>query len=102
MAVYDKTKHYYFGFEVKHTENTYSGQYKNLDNEELKNVMDYQYSSRKNVSVLYRGTSFKTPEEMYYINISDFLKTVDEYRDKDKAMDILTKELPVRDLIKEE
>ena len=99
LTVYDKTRHYYFGFEVKHTENPYSGQYKNLENEELRNVMDYQYGGRKNVSVLYRGSSFKTSEEIYYINISDFLKAVDEYKDMDKAMDILTKDLPVRDLV---
>ncbi len=80
----------YAVFEVKHTENPYSGQYKNLENEELKNVMDYQYSSRKNVSVLYRGSSFKTPEEIYYVNISDFLKAADEYRDMDMVMDLLT------------
>ena len=102
MTVYDKTKHYYFGFEVKHTENPYSNQYKNLENEELRNVMDYQYNGKKNVSVLYRGSSFKTPEEIYYINISDFLKAVDEYKDMDKAMDLLTKNLPIKDLVKEE
>lgn len=102
LTVYDKTMHYYFGFEVKHTDNPYSGQYKNLENEDLRKVMDYQYSTRKNVSVLYRGSSFKTPEEIYYINISDFLKTVDEYRNMDKAMEQLTKDLPVRELVKEE
>ena len=102
LTVFDKTEHCYFGFEVKHTDNPYSNQYKNLENEELRNVMDYQYSCRKNVSVLYRGASFKTPEGIYYINISDFLKTVDEYKNMDKAMDMLTKDLPVRDLIKEE
>ena len=102
LTVYDKTKHYYYGFEIKHTENPYSNQYKNLENEELKDVMDYQYNGMKNISVLYRGASFKTPEEIYYINISDFLKKVDEYKDMDKAMAQLTINLPVRDLIKEE
>ena len=102
LTVYDKKNQYYFGFEVKHTDNPYSGQYKNLKNEELKEVMDYQYSYRKNVSVLYRGSSFGTPEGIYYINISDFLKAVDEYKNMDKAMDLLTKDLPIIDLEKEE
>ncbi len=102
LAVYDKTKKYYYGFEVKHTENPYSGQYKNLENEEFKNVMEYQYNGKKNVGVLYRGSSFKTPEEIYYINISDFLKVVDEFKDMNRVMDLLTKNLPVRDLVKEE
>ena len=47
VAVYDKTNNYYYGFEVKHTDIPYSNQYKNLENEELRSVMDYQYGNRK-------------------------------------------------------
>ncbi|MCR4715571.1 MAG: hypothetical protein K5656_00150 [Lachnospiraceae bacterium] len=65
-------------------------------------MRDYQYGCRKIVSVLYRGSSFVTSGGIYYINISDFLKAVDEYKNMDKAMNLLTKDLPVRDLVKEE
>lgn len=102
MLIYDKSRNSYYGFEVKHTNNPYSGQYKNLNNSEITNVLDYQYGERKNVSVLYRGDPFQTVDGVFYLNIADFLRTVDKYRDMDVAMDKLTENLPVRDLEQEE
>jgi virulence-associated protein VapD len=64
--------------------------------------MDYHYGKRAATAVLYKGTSFKTASGTVYLNISDYLKAIYNNKDMNKAIQLLAKDLVVRDLKAEE
>ena len=45
---------------------------------------------------MYRGKPFKSDTGIVYLNIADFLKTINKERDIDKTMDLLSDELEIR------
>lgn len=102
MLIYDRQVNSYFAFEIKHTTEPYSKQYGHLLNENFKELIDYKYGDKENISVLYNGKPFKTPSGVLYLNISDFIKEITRSKDAKSALQSLGKDLPVRDLESEE
>lgn len=98
MLIYNKENNSYYGFEVKHSNESHPEQYKHLMDKELTNVLNYQYGERKNVCVLYRGKPFRTPESIFYLNIADFLKAIDKYKNLEVVFESLSKDLPIKDI----
>lgn len=96
MLVYDKEENRYWGFEVKHTENSCYEQEKHIQNEHLREAIDRQYGSRENVAVLYRGVSFVAPSGTMYFNVTDFMLAVFKYKNMEKVFAELTKDLSVK------
>lgn len=98
MLVYDKTANRYWGFEIKHTTNPHIGQYKNLNNPLLQEIIDMNFGNRQNVCVLYRGESLEAPGGMRFINITDFLCSLHKTKDIHKTMLQLNESLKAVDL----
>ena len=101
MLVCNKDTHEYYAFEIKHSSEAVKEQCKHLLNSEVKEAVDFQFGNRKGVSVLYRGNPFVTTDGICYLNLADFLITLDQYKDIKSTMELLTKDLPVRDLPEE-
>jgi hypothetical protein len=59
--------------------------------------MSNYYGDRKNACILYLGKPFITNIGTVYINITDFLLSIDKQRDMDKVMEELTEGLSVQD-----
>ncbi|MBQ9531582.1 MAG: ATP-binding protein [Eubacterium sp.] len=102
MLIYDKAKNAYFAFEIKHTTTPYSKQYNHLLNENFKEIIDYKYGDKENVSVLYNGVPFDTSSGVLYLNISDFIREITRCGDPKQAIQKLSSDLPIRDLETEE
>ena len=94
MLVYDKKKNIYFAFEFKHTTEPFYLQMKHLLNEKFKEIADQYYGERQGAYVLYRGTPFRDPSGVIYLNINGFLLAVDKHKDIETALDFLTKDIP--------
>lgn len=101
MLVYNKNTHEYYAFEIKHSPEAVKDQCKHLLNPEVREAVDFQFGNRKGVSVLYRGSPFKTTDGICYLNLADFLITLDQNKDIKSTMELLMKDLPVRDLLEE-
>lgn len=101
MLIYDKTENSYFAFEIKHTTEPYIEQCTHLLNEKFKEIIDYKYGNKENVSVLYNGKPFKTSSGVLYLNISDFIKEFAWCKDAKTAMLNLSTDLPMNDLLSE-
>lgn len=99
LLIFDKRQKAYYGFEVKHSMETHPDQYKTLENQEIAEVLNYQYGKRENVAVLYRGPSGLTEDNRVYLNITDFLKSLGETLDIAKTMKKLLAALPHIDYI---
>lgn len=102
MLIYDKADNSYYAFEIKHTTEPYSEQYRHLMNEKFREIVDYKYGDNENVSVLYNGDSFKALSGVVYLNISDFIKEITRCKDAKAAIQNLSDGLPVRNLELEE
>lgn len=97
MLVFNKEDCSYYGFEVKHTsqptisseENDYEGQDKNLINDTFTKIMDADFGKRNGTAVLYNGESFQALNGTIYLNLSDFLLSIDKTKDIDKTMEEL-------------
>ncbi len=98
MLIYDKESNSYWAFEIKHTTESFHKQSQHLENEHFKEIIDRNYGNRENVCVLYNGTSFKTPSDILYLNISDFVKEISRCRDVKTAIQNLTCNLPVKEM----
>lgn len=97
----EENKHY--AFEIKHSEKAvigyndkgvYIGQDKHLLNDEFKEGAERCFGVRKGAFVLYNGEAFIAPTETIYLNMVDFLKSVDKTHDINKTIADLTKSLP--------
>lgn len=97
MLIQNKESGEYYAFEIKHSKKAIEDQCKHLINEEVKEVVDKQYKERKNVCVLYRGDPFSAPNGVTYLNVNQFLLTLDKYRDIEKTMNELTQGLEKRE-----
>lgn len=102
MLIYDSQQNSYWGFEIKHTDKPFSGQVKHLKNEEFTNVLNYFYGDRNGVAVLYRGESFRSETGCLYLNLTDFMLSLDKYGNVAKTMQEITHDLKVRNLVEEE
>ena len=102
MLIYDKVANSYFAFEIKHTSEAYSEQRNHLLNEKFREIIDYKYGGKENVSVLYNGNPFVDSSGVVYLNISDFVKEIARCKDSKTAMQNLSRNLPVRTLEAEE
>lgn len=94
MLIYSHHHNKYWGFEIKHTTNFFSGQDKHLVNPFIRNLIDSKYGKRENVCVLYRGESGVSPTGTIYLNISEFLKKIHLYKDMDRVFCDMCKNLP--------
>lgn len=98
MLVYDKSANSYYAFEIKHTSEPSSEQYKHLMNENFMEIIDYMYGNKENVAVLYNGKPFKVSNGVVYLNIADFVKEIAYNKDFKEVMYNLCKDLEIRDL----
>lgn len=95
MLIYDKVDDKYWFFEIKHTTAPFHIQEKYLLNPQITEVLDKNYGSCENACVLYSGTPFITDTGTFYLNIADFLMTVDKYKDMDRVMESLIKNMRI-------
>lgn len=102
MLIYDKVANSYFAFEIKHTSQAYSGQRNHLLNKKFREIIDYKYGDKENVSVLYNGNPFADTSGVIYLNISDFVKEIARCKDARTAIQNLCSDLPLRNLEAEE
>jgi GTPase SAR1 family protein len=86
MLIYDTENNQYWAFEIKHSIQSVTTQTKHLQNETIKEIVDENWGNREVVAVLYRGKTFKSDSNTYYINITDFSLAINQYRDIKKAM----------------
>jgi len=98
MIIYNTDTHSHYGFEVKHTKTPHVNQYKNLKNNHINQVIESNYGRCDGLSVLYRGDSFKTSDSLVYLNVAEFLKAIDHYKNAEQAMGSLLKDLPTKTL----
>lgn len=89
MLVYDKQDNKHWIFEIKHTMNPYIDQEKHLSNEFFRNITEQKFGNCVGKAVLYRGKNFVSDTNTQYLNISDFLISVNSNRN----MDFVYKEL---------
>lgn len=96
MIITDSAKNVHYAFEIKHTSNIYlgegdtlGGQAKNLVNTTYLYLTEKYYGKRKMSFVLYNGVATKIREDLYYLNIVDFLITLDKVKELDKALTLL-------------
>ena len=81
MLVHDVGKGSYWAFEIKHSKEACEQQVKYLENSRIQEVVDAQFGMRENVCVLYRGNPFKNSNGTVYLNIKDFLCSLEETKD---------------------
>ncbi len=60
-------------FEVKHTENIFEGQYKNLIDEEKCRMTEHKYGTITKKTVLYRGED-TVVDGIHYVNVTEYLE----------------------------
>ena len=95
MLVCDRFRGRYWGFEVKHTSNPFYGHEKHLLNDEFGYLISQRFGYRENIAVLYNGGSFVNADTgCNYLNLTDFMLSVDKHKDMYKVFDELTKDLP--------
>jgi len=102
MLIHDKNEGGYYGFEIKHTSEPGTYQEKHLTDSFIKEIVDSNFGERKNVSVLYRGSPFKSESGTLFLNITDFSLSVDKHKNIQLAINELSLNLPVVDLAKYE
>jgi hypothetical protein len=98
MLIFDHEKCRCRGFEIAYTTQPFAWQERHLQNEMFREIIDHEYGERESVCVLYLGESFALPSGTIYLNITDFLMSVERYHDMDQVFDELTQDLPVREL----
>ena len=98
MLIYDKTANNYYGFEIKHTANPFVNQEKHLQNNMFFDVLEQNFGNRENVCVLYRGIPFQGSSGTYFLNVSDFLRSVNDTSNIQKSLSNLTQNLPIYDV----
>ena len=81
MLVYDKQQNCCWGFEIDYSAQASPLQYKNLADQRLLDAVNYMYGEIKGLCVLYNGKPFKTDSGIAYLNLSDFLKHINDYKD---------------------
>ena len=98
MLIYDRKKDSYTAFEIKHTNQPYSEQYKHLLNPDFQDVADRKYGDKENTCVLYNGSTFSTPQGVTYLNLSDFVEEITRRKDVAETIQHLCRDIPVKDL----
>lgn len=98
MIVHDYDTDSNWAFEVKHNSNVHTKQYRHLLRKDLEMAVQNHFGKRKGAAVLFNGDSFKDITGIYYFNISDFLRTVGQYKNMDRTFDVLSEGLAVKDV----
>ena len=98
MLVRDKKEKLYWAFEVKHTDVVTSRQGRHLLRKDLEEAIEFQFGKKKNVAILYNGGAFQDKSGIVYLNVSDFLLSVDKNRDMEKVFFELSNGIPIHDL----
>lgn len=98
MLIYDRKRDSYTAFEIKHTNQPYSEQYKHLLNPDFQDTADRKYGDKENACVLYNGSTFSTPQGVTYLNLSDFVKEITRRKDVAETIQHLCRDIPVKDL----
>ena len=113
MLIYDCNNDCHYAFEVKHSnkavvgyneQGDYVGQDKHLLKDDIKRGIADNFGICKGNFVLYNGEGLVSPRETYYVNISDFLKSLDDTHDIEMTIRELTLNLQIKketDLIDE-
>ena len=86
MLVYDKQDNKHWLFEIKHTTNSCIEQEKHFSNEYFQDVIAEKYGTCVAKCVLYRGENFISNTNALYINMSDFLISVNMNKNMDFAL----------------
>ncbi|MBQ1865964.1 MAG: hypothetical protein II151_03475, partial [Bacteroidales bacterium] len=95
MLVYDCNKNFHYAFEVKHSskavvgydsQGKYISQDRHLPDEEISSEIKRNFGRCKGNIVLYDGEGLVSQKETYYINITDFLRTIDETHDIEETI----------------
>ena len=86
MLVYDKQDNKHWLFEIKHTTNSCIEQEKHFSNEYFQDVISEKYGTCVAKCVLYRGENFISNTNALYINMSDFLISVNMNKNMDFAL----------------
>ena len=86
MLVYDKQDNKHWLFEIKHTKNPCIEQEKHFSNESFRAVIEEKYGTCVAKCVLYRGENFISNTDAQYINISDFLISINTNKNMDFAL----------------
>ena len=102
MLVYNRQVKEYYAFEIKHSREAIPEQCESLAHPELREIMDKNFHKRACACVLYLGNSFVTTDGVAYLNIADFLAALDLCKNLESAVELLTRNLEVKDLAAEE
>ena len=103
MLVCNCYKKHHYAFEVKHSSKAvvgynpkgdYIGQDKHLLNEDFNGEARRNFGECKGNFVLYNGTGLVSPRGTYYINIKDFLCSIDETHNLEETVSRITTNLP--------
>ncbi len=103
MIVWLSEENTHYAFEIKHSDKAvigynnkgvYIGQDKHLLNKDFQDGAEKCFGACKGRFVLYNGMSFIAPTKTIYLNMVDFLRSVDRTHDIEKSIPVLTKSLP--------
>lgn len=103
MVVYNTEDNSHYAFEIKHSSQAvfgynnkgkYIGQDKHLVNVFFKEGAEWYLGKCKGNFVLYNGYGFINPLNTIYLNMVDFLKSIDKTHDVEKTIADLTQSLP--------
>ena len=93
IVIYDKISNKHWLFEIKHTDNRCEEQEKYLKNETFCNVMAEYYGELDKKLVLYRGENTVAESGVLYMNITYFLKRMDESKNVSLLLEDFIKEI---------
>ncbi len=103
MLIYDTNRYKYWGFEIKHTTMPFIAQEKHLQDEAFFPILEHNFGHRENVCVLYRGEPFLSADsDTIYLNVTDFLCSINRTHDVEKTILELTQNLSSREIPREE
>lgn len=90
MLVYDKQENKYWSFIITHKPEPLHLQEQHLQNAKFREIIDKKYGYRKHAGVLYPGKPFIATSGTIYLNITEFMLALNQYKDMDQAMFELT------------
>ena len=97
MLIHELATNRYWGFEIKHTTMPFIAQEKHLQNEAFFSILEQNFGHRENVCVLYRGEPFFSEgSDTIYLNVADFLCSINNTHNVEKTISDLTQNLFVR------
>lgn len=101
MLIHDRKQSKYWGFEIKHTTNPFIKQEQHLPNKAFFETLEQNFGNRENVAILYWGPSFwggSGESGTFYLNVTDFLRSVSQSHDIQLSFNNLTKNLSVQEV----